>query len=655
MEAVSTKAAPAEEQVVPTLSPLPRWHFRPWICYLLIGLISFAVWIHTIRFQFVWDDQQFIQELQSIRSLKNVPEMFYSLEAQSSFPKGFVLFRPLRTLHYAILYWVGGQTEPAPWIYHLANVLWHCALALLLFSVLTQLFGPRKRIEIHLAINCPITPALSPSGRGGEPAVMLDRVQLVALLVSIGFAVQPVVTEVVCWAKSLDDIMATVFTLAATRVLLKWDGRNRQSGWALLYFLLAVYSKESAVPFAFVAFVLFWQFHKLSFRQSAVRSAGFMLIAFVFLVHRHLVIGRSSQTAPISGSYGQTLIDMLPVVPKYLRLLCGLPPFFIDYSYMPGHYSAWSPSVITGAALLLAMIASIVWCWRVSERAATGDRSRAERFQLVGFGLLWIGLFLLPVSNLVPMMQYMAERFLYLPLIGWLIVLGALLLKIERQRLAAIVSALVLLFWIALSWQRSSIWKDELTLFVRSSQEGPKTLRVEQNAVAAIFHLPQIRKLFLFDKETRKLQTSPGISREQAQRALPTLAEAQRLFPQDENISTALGITYSVLGRTNEALRSFELATQQNPHDANFWSNLAIARLEMGQINQAREAVEKALALDSGNMNALRSAARLYWETKDFPAALAVLKQLQQREPANQDHAYWILQVQQKLAQTPRE
>src|SRR5207249_11701711 len=123
----------------------------------------------------------------------------------------------------------------------------------------------------------------------------------------------------------------------------------------------------------------------------------------------------------------------------------------------------------------------------------------------------------------------------------------------------------------------------------------------------------------------------------------------------DENVGTALGITYSILGRTNEALRSFELATEQNPRDANFWSNLAIARLEMGQISQAREAVEKARSLDAGNMNALRSAARLYWHTKDFPAALAVLKQLQEREPGNQDHAYWILQVQQKLAQTPRE
>ena len=103
--------------------------------YALIGLISLAAWIHTVRFQFVWDDQQFIQELQSIRSLKNVPEMFYSLEAQSSFPKGFVLFRPLRTLHYAILYSVSGADQPLPWIYHLANVLWHCAAALLTVAI----------------------------------------------------------------------------------------------------------------------------------------------------------------------------------------------------------------------------------------------------------------------------------------------------------------------------------------------------------------------------------------------------------------------------------------------------------------------------------------------------------------------------------------
>src|SRR5690242_18956055 len=150
MEVVRIQPKPAEEQVVEAAPlPLPSWYSAKWFCYLLIGLVSFAVWIHTVRFQFVWDDQQFIQELQSIRSVKHVPEMFYSLEAQSSFPKGFVLFRPLRTLHYAILFWAGGQDQPVPWIYHLSNVLWHCAAALLFFSLLTQSLNPDRATSLH--------------------------------------------------------------------------------------------------------------------------------------------------------------------------------------------------------------------------------------------------------------------------------------------------------------------------------------------------------------------------------------------------------------------------------------------------------------------------------------------------------------------------
>src|SRR2546423_3551266 len=108
-------------------------------------------------------------------------------------------------------------------------------------------------------------------------------------------------------------------------------------------------------------------------------------------------------------------------------------------------------------------------------------------------------------------MQYMADRFLYLPLAGWLIAIGALVVRLDRQRLLLIGSALVLLFWMALSWQRSFIWKDEVTLFVQSSQEGPKTPRVDENAVAAIFHLAPVEELFLLDKPTRKLQPVPGI------------------------------------------------------------------------------------------------------------------------------------------------
>ena len=112
--------------------------------YLLLALVTLSVWGQTVRFEFVWDDNYFIRDLQSVRSLRHVPEMFYRLDAQSTVPDGFVLFRPIRTLHYALLHTLGGAAVPQPWIYHLANVLWHGAAAMMLFSVLTLLL-PRLR------------------------------------------------------------------------------------------------------------------------------------------------------------------------------------------------------------------------------------------------------------------------------------------------------------------------------------------------------------------------------------------------------------------------------------------------------------------------------------------------------------------------------
>src|SRR6185436_981437 len=75
-------------------------------CFVLFSF-TLLFWARTLSFEFVWDDSYFIEHLDSIRSLKNTPAMFTSLDAQSSYPQGFVLYRPLRTLHYAALYALG--------------------------------------------------------------------------------------------------------------------------------------------------------------------------------------------------------------------------------------------------------------------------------------------------------------------------------------------------------------------------------------------------------------------------------------------------------------------------------------------------------------------------------------------------------------------
>ena len=586
---------------------------RRWAPYALIGLVTTLVWGHTVKFGFVWDDQQFIQDLQSIRSLKNVPSMFYSLDAQASTGDAFKVFRPLRTVHYAILYQLSGEHAPLPWLYHLSNVLWHMGTAMLLFAVAVLLFQ-------HFL-----------------PDASERKRQWLALFVAGAFGVHPIVSEVVCWAKSLDDAMAAVFTLASMHALLQWNGEGKRYGLAVLFFALAVYSKISAVPFAIIAFLILHQVRTLPVLRAAKLSAPFFAVALVFMVHRHLVIGQSSQTAPLSGTHAQTLIDMIPVVSEYLRLLCGVPPFCIDYSFMRGQHALLSPPVMLGVALLAAATCATWFTYRKSDWA------------LAAFGLLWIGAFLLPVSNLLPMMQYMAERFLYLPLIGWLLVMAVLANRIPRWQFSGPVCAAAVALWSGVAWDRSFIWRDELTLFITTSQQHPGIRRVEQNAAAAIFQLPHVREMFQLNPSTRTLSVVGHIDPEKRSAIHQTLQEAHKLMPEEENVASALGILLATAGRPAEAVPYFRIAVQRRPKNALFWANLGQATMEANAWTEAQEAVTKALSLAPTNVTVLRTASRVAMGREDYRSATNLLRALLRLDPRQPEYAHQLREAEEKL------
>ena len=532
--------------------------YPPWFCYALIGLLTGLVWGATIRFGFVWDDSALVVQNPSIRSLKNLPAIFTSVKAQSA--EVAPSFRPMRTAFYALLYALGGKPEPQPWIFHLANIFWHGLAAMLLFSVAWR---------------------LCESVAGAAP----PAARLTALLVALGFAAHPVLSEVVCWVKCLDDLMAAVFVLAATRCLLKWNGGGRgatQYAAALAFFLLAAFSKESAVPLALMAFVIFAGLLKLPCRRSAALTVPFLLVAAFYAAWRHLVLGQSAQCAPISGSYAQTLIDMCPVALEYWRLLWGLPPFCADYDFMVGAppHPFFSGAVLGGVFLVLFFAALALWLWR-----------RAP-WRLSAFGLLWLGLFLLPVSNLVPMMQYMAERFLYLPMMGFLLALGGLFLNGSRlrPRLALLAAAALPAIWTGTSLDQMGAWRDDLTLYMRAEFQHPGIKRIEHNAVASVFALPQMTQW----RTARTL--TPG----QAEQILTTLQRARRIYPENDRLTTQLGLTCAKIGRWPEAVAWLELAARQNPGFSERWFNLASVYERTGQTAKARAACAQALRLDPG-------------------------------------------------------
>jgi hypothetical protein len=112
--------------------------------------------------------------------------------------------------------------------------------------------------------------------------------------------------------------------------------------------------------------------------------------------------------------------------------------------------------------------------------SAKGNAARLD-----GGALLLIFLVTLaPVSNVIPSTTPMAERYLYLPSVGLSILIASvpwlsreihLLPLWRRLEIAAI--GLVIGGYFLLSWQRTAIWRDDLTLFTHATECAPGTRR----------------------------------------------------------------------------------------------------------------------------------------------------------------------------------
>ena len=111
--------------------------------------------------------------------------------------------------------------------------------------------------------------------------------------------------------------------------------------------------------------------------------------------------------------------------------------------------------------------------------ACKKGRARSIR----AFGALWFVLAYLPISNLLELNATVAEHWLYLPSVGFLIFLIGCCLDLPRHALrVAPAFALVLLLALgARSFVRSSDWADSETFYRRTLAAGGTSLRVALN------------------------------------------------------------------------------------------------------------------------------------------------------------------------------
>jgi tetratricopeptide (TPR) repeat protein len=403
-----------------------------WAAPLLLGILALAPYANSLTLDFVWDDRALILESPYVRDVRHLGEGLVSDYWKNPDYPGSTRFfyRPLMTLSFFIDYSLWGEN---PVGFHATNLLLHLINVLLVYSCFSAL-ASRELALVSAAL----------------------------------FAVHPIHTESVTWISGRTDLLASAFVLGAFRSYLSLTHRSHAllRLWALgLLYALALLTKEVAIVLVVaVAVHLMWFSSPADPSRRRYKTALWILvgIALLYSIFRLYVLDMPFLT-PAARPLSLLIFNLPRLLARYLlKLVFPLRLYAHDPLEWAG-MDQW-PQVLLASLVLLAAAAGV---WALGKR----DRSTL-------FAAAWLGIFILPVLNAGTFTDVLvAERFLYLPSVGfcWLLAAGyGLALQIEgwRRPCTAALVALVLMGGVR-TWMRNPIWSNEIVLFEEIHRGSP--------------------------------------------------------------------------------------------------------------------------------------------------------------------------------------
>ncbi|HWP42740.1 MAG TPA: tetratricopeptide repeat protein, partial [Blastocatellia bacterium] len=296
----------------------------------------------------------------------------------------------------------------------------------------------------------------------------------VALISASLFAVHPAHAESVAWVSGITDPLMAIFLLPAFYFYLRYrkTGRNSLMAAAIGCYFLALFCKETALalPLA-VAYCELFHFKDAGpFKRRVARLlalAGlFVIPTVIYIIMRYIALSRPLGNVPLRP-LGSALATIPLAVAKYLALLV----FPTGYSYQ--HPTPFVESFFSmrflGPAFLIAVLAGAVFL---------------IRSQAVKLAAAWFIITLAPALYAIRQFgaeNVVQERYLYLPSIGFCLVVALAIERIAgsslfaaRSRIVAIsISAALIAVWGAVLIRQNRVWDEDITLFKNCVEVDP--------------------------------------------------------------------------------------------------------------------------------------------------------------------------------------
>lgn len=515
---------------------------------LILVAVCFAVYGNTLHGFFLqnWDDNKYVVENAAAHgfSLSNVKDAFTQYYVGN--------YAPLQILSYSLDYTLWGLN---PFGFHVTNVCLAAMCGILFYSLLWLLY---QRHDISFAA---------------------------ALL----FIVHPVQVETVAWISQRKNLLSMLFfLLAMICYLLKEKGGKRWYFLSLGSFLLALLAKSVAVilPVTLLLLDITLLGKKLNSRVILEK------IPYILLAGGCAVLALISQgsnhdggiTSYHGGTPYRTFLTMLPVFASYIRMFfwpSGLSSIYL----VTLRFSFFEPQVLASCVLLVSLMILSVYFFR----------KRRD----VSFWCWFVILAFLPVSQIVPLVTLMNDRYMYFPMLGFSSLAGITLSVIREKggtgsRIAFSLAFLAIITVLAVTaHERNKVWKDAFHLWSDAVVKSPGHYYAHQG-LANVFE--NMGKL---EEAAREYRTAIDIN------------------PTEVDLYNQLGLVYVKSGKFPLAQESFQTAVRLKPSEFSYVKNLGISYVEMGRFNEAIKLFTSELTTSPANLSASCMLAAIYEKIGD--------------------------------------
>ena len=578
----------------------------PILIFVIVCLSQF-VYLNSLSNQFVYDDEFTIVTNYFVKTWNNFPLLFNSDYFKLS---GELSYRPVVTLSYFIDYTLWKLN---PFGFHLTNTLLHTLNSVLLFFLLTRIFNSRTT----------------------------------SFIAALVFSCHPVLTEAVNAISYREDMLAATFFIAAFLLYMKTSKDERSLSPAyfasVVCYLLGVFSKEMAITLPLLIFlydIIFTKAQNLGYKLTRYYT-GYILTAIFYLLMRFAVLHNpvESHVSYPESSIFINFLTMSKVLASYMKLFIVPVTLCADY-VIPYSTSLSDTSFIVS---LLLLVAVIVITYRLFFSS-----------KILFFSVVWFFVTLLPVLNIVPFENIMAERYLCLPIIGFCMVIGNLLVHSQNKidyfnKYYISVTLLVLMLGIFSfkTMKQNTVWTDQTVLWTNTARISPKSFKAHNNLGniyrnagrldEAIVELQYALSLY---NDYIDAHNNLGVTYRKKGMLKEALLEYQRALQINPHYPYAhnnLGVLYAKSNYLDLAINEFNNAVANKPDYADAYNNLGAIYIRKGLYEKAIQECLKAVKYNNRYIDAYYNLGTAYFNNKQPDQALEITKLVLSIDPNHRD------------------